>query len=420
VDVYRREIERILRFADSETVTSYADIYSAYEQSGLKAYRLKEKRTILRRVSEFDLQGRLPGDTKPKATAREKPYEQLCAEYKSVIDRYVNEARSQGKAESTIIGGIYAGVAFLLTLQQHGTEHLADVTETHVLSHFVTADGEVVRRYSSKKKIEMVLKSSGIPECARIINYLPAFRKRIKNVQYLTGEEVTAIKTALADENTDLSLRDKAIITIALYTGLRSCDIAGLMLDAVDWDNDLLHIQQQKTDPPLTLPLSALVGNAIHNYIESERPKCDCEQIFLMREPVRRMNGSNVSTLAGRFMKVIGIRQNPGDRQGLHLFRHHLATTLLGNGVARPVITSIVGHNKPSSLDTYLSADIPHLKECAIGIGNVVMSEKVFDQICAVNSHSKTSNTFSEADIPLVRESALGIERFRVAEEVFA
>ncbi|MDR2571597.1 MAG: tyrosine-type recombinase/integrase [Oscillospiraceae bacterium] len=249
---------------------------------------------------------------------------------------------------------------------------------------------------------------------------MPAFRKQTRNVQYLTIEEVAKIKSALADDGLELSLRDKAIITVVLYTGLRSSDIAGLMMDAIDWKNDLIHIHQQKTDTPLTLPLSTLVGNAIYNYIELERPKCDCKQIFLMLYSSRQINTGSLTVIARRFMKTIGIRQNPGDRQGLHLFRHHLATALLGNGVTRPVITSITGHNNPNSLDTYLSADITHLKECAIGIEDIVLSAEVFDQMPVTKNQYVTTNIFSEADIPLVRESALGIMHFPVSGEVFA
>jgi integrase len=422
VDIYRREIEHILRLAESDSMENFWDVYREYEKAGMKKSRLQEKHTIIRRLSEFCLTGRLPGDPKPKPPKRRSPYEQLCAEYKGVIDRYLLVAQEKGKKKTTIAGETYAATAFLLALQQSGVERLADVTESCVLTHFVAPDGDVIRRYSSKKKIEIVLKANipALPECSRIIEFLPAFRNRIKNFQFLTGDEVAKIKSALAGDGLEMSLRDKAIITVALYTGLRSSDIAGLSMESVDWDNDLLRLHQQKTDTPLTLPLSALVGNAIYDYIELERPKCDCKQIFLMQRPYRRMNTGDLSNLARRFMKAIGIRQNPGDRQGLHLFRHHLATTLLGNGVAHPVITSITGHNKPSSLDTYLSADIPHLRECAISIEHIVPPEKVFDQIPAVKNRSKTVNVFSEADIPLVRESALDIACFPVAEEVFA
>ena len=36
-----------------------------------------------------------------------------------------------------------------------------------------------------------------------------------------------------------LTLCDKAIGMLALYTGLRGCDMAGMTLDSIDWDRDI-------------------------------------------------------------------------------------------------------------------------------------------------------------------------------------
>ena len=76
-------------------------------------------------------------------------------------------------------------------------------------------------------------------------------------------------------------------------------------------------------------------------------------------------------------MRAAGIRQSLGDRQGLHLFRHHLATTLLGHGVPQPVISRTLGHTSPNSLEPYLSADFPHLKDCALTIARWPVPEEV-------------------------------------------
>jgi len=75
----------------------------------------------------------------------------------------------------------------------------------------------------------------------RILVFLPDLRETKKNIQYLTSEEIQKIKEVLAGENT-LMLCDKAIVMLALYTGLRGCDIAGMTLDSIDWDRDLITI----------------------------------------------------------------------------------------------------------------------------------------------------------------------------------
>jgi len=81
--------------------------------------------------------------------------------------------------------------------------------------------------------------------------------------------------------------------------------------------------------------------------------------------------------VAVKIFKAAGIRQLRGDRKGFHIFRHHLATALLGNGVPQPVISRTLGHSSPNSLEPYLSADFAHLKECSMSIERFPVPEEV-------------------------------------------
>lgn len=186
------------------------------------------------------------------------------------------------------------------------------------------------------------------------------------------------IKSVL-EEDTTLSLQNKAICLLALYTGMRSSDICSLTFKSIDWDNNLIRIKQQKTGAALVLLLRAVVGNAIFNYITKERPKSSADTIFLtVNAPYRRLHSSNLNAICVFIMEKAGIRQNPGDRKGMHLFRHYLATSLLGHGVEQPIISSTLGHQSHSSLAPYLSADFTHLKECALNIERFPVRKEVF------------------------------------------
>ncbi len=79
-------------------------------------------------------------------------------------------------------------------------------------------------------------------------------------------------------------------------------------------------------------------------------------------------------------MKAAGLRQKTGDRKGTHIFRHNLATSLLENGISRPIISQTLGHTAPDSLEPYLKADFIHLKKCAVSIEGFPVSEEVFDR----------------------------------------
>ena len=86
-----------------------------------------------------------------------------------------------------------------------------------------------------------------------------------------------------------------------------------------------------------------------------ERPKIDYPEIFLTQcHPYTKLQIRSIPNIAKKIMSVAKIREMPGDRKGFHIFRHHIATALLGNGIPQPVISRILGHTSPVSLNTYL------------------------------------------------------------------
>lgn len=378
----KREIEKILLTINSKKMLYYTDVYLEYSKRTQSPSFLRKMRTILRAIEQFDVHGRYPDGSQRRELFARGAYPLLLPEFKAVIDNYCEAEKKRGKKRTTICTSSCNASTFFLSLQQKGIDSLVKITEEAVLSIFISPDETRLRSYSYKKNIAAVLKAC-IPyhpeTCHRILAFLPALRVIRKNIQYLTSEEIQKIKKALANGENSLTLCDKAIGTLALYTGLRRCDIAGLTLDAIDWDRDLIHIIQQKTGFPLELPLTAVVGNAIYAYLTSERPHTDIRHLFLSQnKPYDRLKSESMSRVITKIMKVAGIRQSKGDRQGFCIFRHHLATALLGYGVPQPVISRTLGHTSPESLEAYLSADFPHLKECSISIERFPVLEGVF------------------------------------------
>ena len=190
-------------------------------------------------------------------------------------------------------------------------------------------------------------------------------RKRRKTIQYFTQAERVAVKRTFKEQNC-LSLRDKAIGCLLYYTGLRCSDISNLKFSDINWEKEEVSIIQQKTGVPLRLPLTAIVGNAIYDYVVKERGDSDCEYIFLSKNyPFGKITSSAVGQRSAVILKEAGIRQNPGDRKGGHIFRHNFATSMLEKGVPKADISHALGHSSPDSTDAYFSADMVHLKALA-------------------------------------------------------
>ena len=379
---FKREINRILSMAPTQNWSSYMDIYLGYTKSSSSKAYLQNKRTIIGAIEQFDVFGRYPNGRRRHELYARSSYVSLSEEFKSIIDCYVEVESKRGIKASTIYTESHNAATFLLSLQEKGMNALNEITEEAVLGFFVSSEGTKLRGCSYKKNIAAVFKACEpfFPDggCLKVLSFLPAFREKRKNIQYLTPEEIVKIKAALSTEESPLTIRDKAVGLLALYTGLRCCDIAEMTMDSIDWSKDIIRIKQQKTDIPLELPLTAVVGNAIFDYITMERPKTGLDEIFLSQSrPYGALKSKSLSNVADKIMKVADIRQEKGNRRGFHIFRHHLATALLGNGIPQPVISRVLGHMSTSSLDAYLSADFPHLKECSLSVEGFPLRKEV-------------------------------------------
>jgi len=382
IDRCRREINRILSLAPSKDWSSYMDIYLEYTKSSNSKKYIRQKRAIIGIIEQFDVFGRYPDGRRRYEPFTKGSYSLLSQEFKSIIDCYCEVAKEGGKKESTTYDKSHSAATFLLSLQEKGMNTLDEISEEAVLGFFISSDGTKLRGCSTKRNIAAIFKAcepfypNGI--CTKVLTFLPALRERRKNIQYLTSEEIMKIKAALTCAESSLPLRDKAVGLLALHTGLRCCDIAGMTMDSIDWSKDLIRVKQQKTDVPLELPLTAIVGNAIFDYITRERPKTRRAEIFLSRcHPYEELKRASISSISNKIMKAAHIRQEKGDRRGFHIFRHHLATALLGNGIPMPVISRTLGHTSPDSLDPYLSADFPHLKECSLSVERFPLRKEV-------------------------------------------
>lgn len=377
---FRDEINRILADADSHRWQSYQDIYLEYLKLPHSKDYLRNKRTIIGALEQFDLFGRFP-DGRHRHTLFERgSYHLLEPEFQELIDFYRLHEIQRGKKESTIRGESLNTASFLYRMQEQGARCLDEVTEDAVLSFFVSEDGLLQKGCSYKKNISAVFKA-GLkwkePQCRRILGFLPLLRETRKNIQYLTQDEVRLLREAAEDKG--FSARNKAVILLLLFTGLRGCDIAGLTFSSIDWEKERILVDQQKTSVPVEIPLSVVVGNAIYDYLAEERPDTGSPRLFLSKtHPFSPLAAGSIANIVSKACKLAGIRQDPGDRKGTHIFRHNLASSMLENGVPQPVITQTLGHTAPDSLEPYLRADFVHLKECALSIEDFPLAEEVF------------------------------------------
>lgn len=340
-------------------------------------------RAIFTVIERFILTGQFPDGKRHGSVISKSSYDQLTldGEFKQMIDFYKSFA-SKRKAHKTIISEVSSISTFFLSIEKLNKFHLSDITENDVLFYFKPSEGKT-RGYGCKTQIDTVLLAcgnQGFPECIRLRTFLPKLKNRRKNIQYLTEEELTVLKKVLYDTENCLKYRDRAIGLLLIFNGIRAIDISKLELSSIDWRHSVISFIQDKTNQPVEIPMNAVTGNMIFDYLTKERPESPSKRLFL---PSSRHNKGDLSAnaildIVDRFFFIAGIRQECGDRRGSHLFRHHLASSLLENNVPQPVITSTLGHTSPESLDVYIQADFKHLRECGLEIDRFPIGNEVF------------------------------------------
>lgn len=376
------EINWILDNCSCHTWKSYQEITTCRTNKSKSVDAANRHRLIIALIARFEERGVFPDGT--QWLKRTSSYDLLNSQYKGLIDFYYATEMSLGqKKKTSIMDPVYCTSSFLLFFQKKGITDMEKISEEDVLSYFCSGDGQPLKGYGDKKHISSVFKIGEIyhPACKKILSFLPKLKSGRKNIQYLTEEEISKIKATVHDYENSLSLRDRAIGMFLLYTGLRRSDIAGLMLESIDWDHEVIRTEQKKTGVPLELPLIPMLGNAVYDYWMKERPDSGDGHLFVgEKRPNRGMTPSAIDCIADKIYKASGIRQKDGDRRGTHIFRHYLATSMLGCRIPQPVISEILGHTSPSSLEPYLYADLPHLKDCALSIHAFPVAGEVFGE----------------------------------------
>ena len=98
--------------------------------------------------------------------------------------------------------------------------------------------------------------------------------------EYLGPEELAKLMSAF-DQDEPQRQRDYAIVRCLVDLGLRSCEVAALRLDDIDWNTGTLIVHGGKSHRVDMLPLPAVTGKAIANYLHKARPTTASRAVFV-------------------------------------------------------------------------------------------------------------------------------------------
>jgi integrase/recombinase XerD len=159
------------------------------------------------------------------------------------------------------------------------------------------------------------------------------------------------------DRRSALGRRDDALIRLLLRLGLRRSEVAGLLLDDIDWRASEL-IVRGKGGRQDRLPLPADVGEAIASYLRWGRPRSCRREVFLRaRAPYEPIASGTVTSTVVRACRRAGIAE-----VGSHRLRHTAACEMLQANVPLYRIGQVLRHQSLQTTAIYARVDVDRLR----------------------------------------------------------
>jgi len=189
---------------------------------------------------------------------------------------------------------------------------------------------------------------------------LPRLEKRLPRY-ILSVDEVEQV-LALPDLTTPGGIRDRTQMEVLWSTGIRRSEAAGLEVYSVDANRRTLTIVQGKGKQDRVVPVGERALWWIQRYLHHVRPQVQvnphCKALFIALDGVEGLGPNGITNTVSHYMKASGLVAH----ESCHLFRHAMATQILGNSADLRWRQAMLGHASVESTQIYTQVSVRALQ----------------------------------------------------------
>ncbi len=225
-----------------------------------------------------------------------------------------------------------------------------DRVDTRILADYVTDLGRGRRRLAPSSvarrlaAIRACLRFSFGPARVPDATLAPRRPRRLPDAPKIA--EIDAL-LELADGESPLALRNRALLELVYSGGLRSAEAVALDLADVDFEREAVHVHG-KGGKERAVPLGEDAAHHLAHYLRDGRPALAraAEDALFLSARGRRLDTSTIRRLV----------RHP------HRLRHAFATHLLEGGADLRTIQELLGHSSLSTTQIYSHVDARRLR----------------------------------------------------------
>ena len=154
--------------------------------------------------------------------------------------------------------------------------------------------------------------------------------------------------------------RDLAIAALMLFCGLRSREVLALRLADLNVLEEEIRISG-KGGKERVLPFTRYVRRAIASYLELERPRTDCDSLFVKLKGQGR--GKPMTRAGLRDIFRYHSKRSGVEKANPHRFRHTFALDMVREGMPLPVLMRLMGHSTIEMTMRYVNLSAEDVRE---------------------------------------------------------
>jgi integrase/recombinase XerD len=175
------------------------------------------------------------------------------------------------------------------------------------------------------------------------MSVIPKPQTPTKRVRFISATQFQRLYDSVPDTHW-WQLRDRAILLVLFYTGLRANELLGLRLESIDRDRMILLVSDGKGGKDRDVPCAPMILDAIDLYV-AKRPAYNGSELFLSR----RNSGSDakgplvydgLKQMLRRRCRLAGLPQFSA-----HKFRHAYAMVFANAGMPLSALAATMGHS---------------------------------------------------------------------------
>lgn len=183
-----------------------------------------------------------------------------------------------------------------------------------------------------------------------------------ENLPISPGKDDIVRMANFYNESSPIGIRNKTIILLLIYYGIRRGEIANLKLHDIDWDKGTIVLNRNKGHKSQILKLKANVGNMIVKYLaEARNNNVGYRNLFLgVKAPYTPMTPQGIYHIVADIFKTLHIKLK---HIGPHALRKAFATGLVNSGFSLKDVADMLGHRLLDTTRIYAKVDFVNLRK---------------------------------------------------------